>query len=165
MRKKVELIGLMELWEFFGGRKAKIMVHAQYEHLNTSSPSLIKHTPESSTCPTIHTFTHTSPPSLRYRLRSPMKPGCVTQPDYAPLPHYPASPRVSGYPVQLWPAHTICSWIFHSARIMHVQSHMITAIIFRKTISALRGKLQSSVKLMEEKCLHLPRKGKMDIRI
>ncbi len=157
----------MELWEFYCGRKAKIMVHAQYEHLNTSSPSLIKHTPDSSTCPTIHTFTHihthTSPPSLWYHLRSPMKPGFVTQPDYAPLPHYPASPRVSGYPVQLW--HTICSWIFHRAGIMHVQSHMITAIIFRKTISTLKGKLQSSVELMEEKCLHLPRKGKMDIRI
>lgn len=112
-----------------------------------------------------HIHTHTSPPSLWYHLRSPMKPGFVTQPDYAPLPHYPASPRVSGYPVQLWPAHTIYSWIFHRNGIMHVQSHMITAIIFRKTISALRGKLQSSVELMEEKCLHLPRKGKMDIRI
>lgn len=53
-----------------------------------------KHTADSSTCPATHTFTHTSPPSLWYRLRSPMKPGCVTQPDYAPLPHYPASPRV-----------------------------------------------------------------------
>lgn len=95
-----------------------------------------------------------------YHPRLPKKPGCVTQPDYAPPSYYPASPSVSGYPVQLWP---VRSWIFHSVYIMHVRSHMITSIIFWKTIRALMEKLPLRVRLMEEKILHRPHVGKVDI--
>lgn len=65
-------------------------MHVQYARLNISSPSLIKHTPDSSTCPTTHTLHKSLPFNIVCG---------VTQPDNAPLPHYPAStPQSLGLP-------------------------------------------------------------------